>query len=1040
MIFADPDRLYLLAILLPLLGAWIGYELWYRRVRARIGDAAMIAAMTASVHPVRRRLARAMQLLGLILLVLGLARPQWGLTEEEVEADAIDVVFAVELSSNMLAEDVSPNRQAAVFSEIRDTMTNLGGDRVGLVLFTSISFVQAPLTRDYGTINYYLRRLQPGQIPVDGTSLGAALSDSIEVLRGRESEFVEGRSANRAQNQVVVLFTGSEDRFSSPTAAAEQARDLGIKVITVGIGGLDGARVPEYDARGQRRGYRTQDDGRVVIARQDQDTLQAMAMITGGEYIRFERPGQVVNQLGRLFAEMERAALEAQIEERYIDRSHLFLFPAFFLLLLSLFLDARRRKSGGKSWLSALLLLVALTAVGCESEVLDSQNEAASQAMAEGNYDEALQILDELLQERGDQPELHFNRGRALLGQEEFEEATLAFARALTTSNPSLRARTHYHMGLAMAGQERWRDAFESFTEGIEVLIAQDRAESDEELLEKLRHNLEVTLRELFPPCATLEDSLEPNSRYTEAHPLQEPTLENLTLCGGNHDFFAIPVQRNSRLKVSATLRELRDIPDPEQIFLPRSEGVQLLLYDSSGTEMIAIDQGLEDDEDTLIGQNRRRRVNRTIDDLLVTSNHLGNEEEGILFIALKASEGLEFRYDLEVEVIPTCAAQDDQFEPNPDARGAAELDPGNYNLHLCPDDEDWFSIAVGIGDSLFVDLQSFEDLERQRPPALSMELYRGDTGTLLARGHLDGPGQVTGLQNVDFSGQVHLRVFGESGDEQGPYEATIHHFEPCGESELDDLGRPLPRGHIIAEEERERRFFRRCDEAPDFIYVTPGEDRKVEWMLRALPTTAYQGVDLDGRTEPFGPFPEMELHLLHPERLTPFVSAEPVEQAENQELIALTKDQILQTRESFAEDRAILLVEGAPGFFHLRRLDDDSEQDQEDDQDDQDDQSEESEPEEDEENEDESPEEEDAQDEEESPSDEAEEEEEPFDEEEQDAEEEDSQEVVLSEEEELDIDPEHLEILRSLEEADDNFQLQRRLRTLPQQRSRQPW
>lgn len=1071
MILADPNRLYLLFLLIPLLGAWVGYAVWHRRVRARIGDDTLIAKLTASAHPLGRRLSRIFTLLGLILIIIALARPQWGLTSEEIDSEAIDIAFALDISESMAAEDMTPNRQAAAAQEIRTVLQNLGGDRVALVVFTSISFIQSPLTRDYGTLDFYLQRLKPGQLPVEGTSLGAAVSDAIEALQGRQSSDVE-HAFRRADNQVIVLFTDGEDDSSSPTAAAEQARDLGIKIITIGLGSLDGTRVPRPDRTGRRLGFAVDDQGKAVISRQDRDTLQAMARITGGEYIAFNRPGDAARRLDAILTELERTALESQIEERYIDRSHLFLFPGFLLLLLSLFAGSRRPgRPSFLPFLKAGLLATLGLGAGCTSEVLDRQNEAAIQAIKDGRLDEAKLLLSEALENGLPHPELHFNLGRAHLELEEYTQAAHSFARALATQDPELRARTYYHLGLALAAQDEWRQAYQAFIDGLNLFL--NHTIDDQELKKRLQQNLEVVLRQLYPPCSTFEDSLEPNNAPNEAQPLQELEQTDLTLCGRNDDVFLLPLDAGTRISVDATFTELRDERDPEQLFLPEQSGIEIALVNQSG-DLITLDNGANDSDEDLATQNRRLQVTRQITDFTITADHLGDQPQGPVLLTIRATDGLEFSYDFSVELIPTCQSLQDEFEPNNTSADATELPAANSPspLHTCPGDEDWFSVNVAVDDTLFVDLQPTPDTERERPPALQMELYRGDTGQLIARSFSDGQYLVAGRQNLDFSGEIHIRVFGQTDDEQGPYSLQLYHLEPCAPPNLDANGQPIPRGHMISEQEQERRYIRRCDTAPDLFYVTPGEDNKIEWALHTLPEDAYVGLSPDLTTPtPFGPFPDHTMHLLHPENLEVLATAEPVVPRSTQ--LRLSSDQALNAQEDFGEKQPLLLVEGDPGLFHLRRLDGQNQQNQDQqnqdqqnqqsqEQDSQEQDSQEQEPQEqdsesetsenqqnqdenaseDESEAQESAEESEEEAEAEKSADESEEQSEDQTEETnlaQESDEEDGEEgdaLLLEEGEASDLNPEHLEILRSLEDADDNFQLQRRLRSLPRNSS----
>lgn len=154
--FAHPEQLrWLIAAPLMLL-AYIGYLLWKRKIRAQLGHSGHIAMMTGA-HSVRRAHVRAAcWIVSAALLAIAMAQPQWGQSDRVIKRTGVDVVFALDLSRSMLAQDNPPNRLRAAKDEVEATLSMLNGDRVGLVVFTAISFAQSPLTTDYGAVRFYL--------------------------------------------------------------------------------------------------------------------------------------------------------------------------------------------------------------------------------------------------------------------------------------------------------------------------------------------------------------------------------------------------------------------------------------------------------------------------------------------------------------------------------------------------------------------------------------------------------------------------------------------------------------------------------------------------------------------------------------------------------------------------------------------------------------------------------------------------------------------------------------------------------------------
>ena len=925
MTFANPENLVFFALIAVLVIIWIGHGMWHRRVRNRSGDRALVDAMTASVSRRKMVVRRLMQIVGLALVVIAIARPQWGMSDEYVEDEALDVVFTLDLSNSMLAEDVPPNRLQAAQQAVGETMQHMVSDRVGLVIFTSISFVQSPLTTDYSTIDFFLDRLHPDQIPVGGTNIGAAIQDSKEVLGQRRHG--DDSELNAADEQVIVLLTDGEDHESSPSRAADEAREAGIRVVTIGIGSPDGARVPRFDERGDRIGW-AEEDGEPVYTVLDEEALRDVADRTDGAYIHFETPRQTAGELIEILDRLERTAIDQRITEQYIDRFMWFLIPGFALLLMSLLIGRRRRQIASLRRLLPFGMLCIVMATGCDADFERSipESEQLEESITDGDYESALEILDELAADYGDEPKYHFNRGRAYLGLERHREARASLADALATDDPDLRADVHYHLGLIDAELEDWSAAREHFRRGLREFV-DDPGASDADTHRKLQHNLEIALRQLFPPCSEFEDDFEPNSSPGEAAELEEFDVQGLTLCADSDDYFALPAIAGSTISIEARAGELRDEPDPEQAFLPEAEGLTLELLDSDGATVLGADDGADTDADELHRQNRERRAARSID-----SVELRDADGGNLFVALRAGDGLEYSYDLHIDYDAPCDALDDDFEPNSTADDAAQLEPGTHEARICPGDEDWFRLRPDYDDSIFVDLQPRTDRFDDEAPELELELIRADTGEMVSTGQPDGQALTAGIDGVDFGTDILARVQGADEHHQGPYTVDVHHFQPCpdGTDHLSPNDSPTEASQLDPEQ-NQHRYLRLCDGETDYHQAPVGEDGRLQWSLRVLPDDAWrhddERIDSD---QPFGEFPLMQLDLLD-DRFQVHTPAKEADvdssddDATDSAPPALTDDRHLSVDDPPDEEVAMLRVDGESGFYHLSRPDDGS-------------------------------------------------------------------------------------------------------------------
>ena len=233
MTFVNPIFLYGL-LLLPLATLFLW---WAQRRRqrdlARLGNPVLVQRLSSTVNQRGRRWKDALWLVVLAALLVALARPQWGSVTETVEQEGIEVMVALDISKSMLAQDVKPDRLSRAKMEIADLMERLGGDEIGLVLFSGASFVQFPLTSDYATARTFLDNARPEVISRPGTAIGDAIQTAMR-----------GFDMNRPSQKVIVLITDGEDHEGDALAMARTAAEQGIRIYTIGFGSPEGEPKP----------------------------------------------------------------------------------------------------------------------------------------------------------------------------------------------------------------------------------------------------------------------------------------------------------------------------------------------------------------------------------------------------------------------------------------------------------------------------------------------------------------------------------------------------------------------------------------------------------------------------------------------------------------------------------------------------------------------------------------------------------------------------------------------------------------------------
>ena len=288
-----------------------------------------------SVSPVRRRWKATLILAGFFLLIIGLARPAWNLQQTPVKRTGRDVVFVLDVSKSMLAEDLAPNRLERAKLAIADVIDTLRGDRVSLVAFAGSAAVKCPLTLDYGFFRMMLENISTESISRGGTMIGDAIRLILDqVLDSQEKQFKD-----------IVLITDGEDHESFPLEAAREAAAKGIRLFIIGLGDEnEGKRIPVTDASGRRTFL--QYKGQEVWSRLDADTLRQMALATpGGRYLNVAT-GTI--DLGDVYLQLigsaDKKELEEKTIEKYEEKFQIFIGMAFLLLAIETIISERRRK------------------------------------------------------------------------------------------------------------------------------------------------------------------------------------------------------------------------------------------------------------------------------------------------------------------------------------------------------------------------------------------------------------------------------------------------------------------------------------------------------------------------------------------------------------------------------------------------------------------------------------------------------------------------------------------------------------------------
>jgi len=332
--FGHLEYLVLLWVVVALAGASVYCFARKRRALALFASAELHGRLAANVSTGKQKLKAALVVAGALFIVSALIEPKWGVYWPVVHRKGRDIIFVLDTSRSMLAEDATPNRLERARNAIIDLVDKLReshGDRIGLVTFAGNASVKCPLTLDYAFFTQMLKETDTRTQARGGTMIGDAIRKALQAFDDKVKNFKD-----------IILITDGEDHESYPVDAARAAESAGISIHTVGLGDPDGARIPVNE--GGRRTFLTH-DGTPVMTKLGEGTLREIALITGGVFVPAKTKAFSLDEvyLAKI-ATKEGRETEQTRRERYTDRYQWFLAAGFLLLCVEPLISERKRR------------------------------------------------------------------------------------------------------------------------------------------------------------------------------------------------------------------------------------------------------------------------------------------------------------------------------------------------------------------------------------------------------------------------------------------------------------------------------------------------------------------------------------------------------------------------------------------------------------------------------------------------------------------------------------------------------------------------
>ncbi|WP_348799289.1 VWA domain-containing protein [Flavobacterium adhaerens] len=326
----EQKYLYLLFIL-PVVVVIFLYNLyWKKRKQREFGDLEIIKRLSPERSVFKPILKIIVLLLALTALIIALVNPKIGTKVETVKREGIDIVFAMDVSKSMLAEDVAPNRLEKSKQIVSQIINQLGSDRIGIVAYAGSAFPVLPITTDYSVAKMFLQSMSPGMVSSQGTSLDEAIKLS--------GTYFDDKSKT---SKLLIMISDGEDHSEGATAAAEEAKKLGMKIVTIGLGTEKGGTIP-LKRNGIVESYQRDQNGEIVITKLNQNSLATIAKITGGGYVNGNNTHDVIDYIKATLDKIQKTEFEATQMADFESQFQWFLGFAFLLIFADIFLLDRK--------------------------------------------------------------------------------------------------------------------------------------------------------------------------------------------------------------------------------------------------------------------------------------------------------------------------------------------------------------------------------------------------------------------------------------------------------------------------------------------------------------------------------------------------------------------------------------------------------------------------------------------------------------------------------------------------------------------------
>ena len=459
--FADPIYLYLLAVI-PVLAIirFLTYRNQKKRLR-KFGDPKLLRELMPDVSRFRPAVKFWILQGALALLIVMLARPQFGTKINNEQRVGIETIIAMDISNSMMAEDITPSRLDRSKMMVENLVDHFTNDKIGLIVFAGDAFVQLPITSDYVSAKMFLSSIDPSMMATQGTDIARAIDMATH-------SFTQEEGIGKA----IIVITDGEDHEGGALEAAKAAKDAGMRVYVLGVGSTKGSPIP-IPGTGD---YMKDNTGNTVMSALNEEMCRQVAQAGGGAYIHVENNSAAQDQLDNELDKLAKKETTSTVYSEFDEQFQAVAILALLLLILEICIFDRRNPlirrlslfgSKKKAAATVALLLVALTA----SAQTDRQYiREGNKQFRLGQYDKAEVSYRKAVEKNPKNPQAAYNLGNALMAQKKDSAAVQQFEQsARMETNPLRKSAAYHNMGVICQTHKMYDDAIEAYKNSLRL-------------------------------------------------------------------------------------------------------------------------------------------------------------------------------------------------------------------------------------------------------------------------------------------------------------------------------------------------------------------------------------------------------------------------------------------------------------------------------------------------------------------------------------------------------------------------------------------